>query len=249
MCNMTESSATMSWVTFSISCLPIRTIRSDIRTLIVIHSVQELSESLITREPDLLGDLRTAADRLKSSSSPEVQNEIDTTVDQSVVQWNDSRKSLQNLCERYQNAVKIWSNYRKNSDIVNEWVDNQLNSLSTLSAEEALEQLQVSKWYFLVDTCFVLQNELQVYEEAVNQQSEKLSELRGMVMEIATEVGIDEENLMADEIAVLSRKLEDVKSAINTLQNVTVIEKRKVINNELAETEKTLESIKQVIKS
>lgn len=105
--------------------------------------LQELSESLSTREPDLLEELRSAADNLKSCSSPEVQNEIETTVEESVVQWNDSRKSLRNLCERYQNAIKIWAVYRKNSDIVNEWVDNQLSSLSSLPAEQAAQQLQV----------------------------------------------------------------------------------------------------------
>lgn len=67
-----------------------------------------------------------------------------------------------------------------------------------------------------------------------------------MVMEIATEVGVKEDNLLADEIALLSRKLEDVRSAISTLNNVTIFDKRKVVNGELAETQKTLESMKQV---
>lgn len=104
---------------------------------------QDLSETIISREPDILSELQTTADSLKSSSSPEIQNEIDIIVDESVVQWNDSRKSLRKLCERYQNAINIWSVYRKNSDIVNEWVDNQLNSLTNLPKEEALQQLQV----------------------------------------------------------------------------------------------------------
>lgn len=106
--------------------------------------LQELSESLQVREPDLLGELHEAADQLKSLSSEEIRNEINRAVEDTVVSWNDSRKSLRGLCERYQNAVSIWSTYRKNSDIVNEWVDNQLNSLSNLPAEETLHQLQVN---------------------------------------------------------------------------------------------------------
>lgn len=72
-----------------------------------------------------------------------MQNEIDYQVDESVQAFNDSRKSLSTLCERYENAVKIWANYRRNSDIVNEWVDDQLHSLSNLPPEEALNQVQV----------------------------------------------------------------------------------------------------------
>lgn len=86
-----------------------------------------------------------------------------------------------------------------------------------------------------------------MYQEAVNEQSEKLGELRGMVMEIATEVGVNEDNLLADEIVLLSRKLEDVKSAINTLHNVPVLDKRNKVISELEETEKTLDSMKKVI--
>lgn len=102
-----------------------------------------MSESLEHREPVLLDELQCAADRLKLVSPDDIRNEIDATVDETVVLWNDSRKSLRGLCERYEHAVKIWATYRKNSDIVNEWVDNQLNSLANLPTEEALNQLHV----------------------------------------------------------------------------------------------------------
>lgn len=68
-----------------------------------------------------------------------------------------------------------------------------------------------------------------------------------MVMEIAGEVGVNEESLLADEIVLLSRKLEDVKCAITTLNNVTANEKRKVFIGELEETEKRILSMKKVI--
>lgn len=101
----------------------------------------------------MINELKNAADRLKFVSREEIQDEIDASVDESVVLWNDTRKSLRSLCERYENAVKIWAVYRKNSDIVNEWVDNQLNSLSYLSTEDLLNQLHVSYCiYFFIFT-------------------------------------------------------------------------------------------------
>lgn len=102
-----------------------------------------MSESFDSRETDLLGELKSSAECLKLVCNEEIQNEIDYQVDESVVAWNDSRKSLTTLCERYENAVKIWANYRRNSDIVNEWVDDQLHSLNNLAPEEALNQVQV----------------------------------------------------------------------------------------------------------
>lgn len=104
---------------------------------------QDLSESLDSRESDLLGELKTSAQNLKLVCNEEVQNEIDYQVDESVQAFNDSRKSLSSLCARYENAVKIWANYRRNSDIVSEWVDDQLHSLSNLPPEEAINQIQV----------------------------------------------------------------------------------------------------------
>lgn len=85
-----------------------------------------------------------------------------------------------------------------------------------------------------------------MYNNAITEQSEKLEELRGMVMEIATEVGVTEDNLLTDEIIVLSKKLEDIKSAITTLNKVNGDKKCEVFNETLQETEKCISSIKEV---
>lgn len=104
---------------------------------------QDLSVSITAKEPDLLEELHSASEQLSAVCNPEIQNEINALVTESVTCWNKSNNSLKKLCERYQNAVQVWSNYRKNSDVVNEWVDNQLNSLHNLPPEELVKQLQV----------------------------------------------------------------------------------------------------------
>ena len=95
------------------------------------------------REPDLLHGLSNAADRVKAVCSPDVSDEVDRTVSESLESWNKSQKSLRDLCERYTHALNLWTVYRKNSDVVNEWVDVQLHSLSNLPAEEVRHQVEV----------------------------------------------------------------------------------------------------------
>lgn len=67
-----------------------------------------------------------------------------------------------------------------------------------------------------------------------------------MVMEIANEVGIKEDNLFTDEIMLLSKKLEDVKSAITTINSTNEDQKCADFMGAIEETEKCISSIKKV---
>jgi len=67
-----------------------------------------------------------------------------------------------------------------------------------------------------------------------------------MVMEIASEVGVNENSLLADEIGLLSKKLEDVKSALTMLDDATTVEKRRVFIDRLNQTENYISSVKEV---
>lgn len=68
-----------------------------------------------------------------------------------------------------------------------------------------------------------------------------------MVMEIASEVGVNENTLLADEIVLLSKKLEDVKSALTMLNEVSTKDcKREVFIAELNQTENYISSVKEV---
>lgn len=100
--------------------------------------------------------------------------------------------------------------------------------------------MQISKFIFVTLS-------RQIYDQAINEQCEKLIQLRGMVMEITSELGINEDNLLAEEILLLSQKLEDVRSALTSLNDITNDEKNEVLIQELTETKTCISSAKKVI--
>lgn len=114
--------------------------------LIVLNCVllfQGLYGSLDQRE-DLLDELRAAAEPLTSSCDPEVSQKIEAAVQEAVTAWNGTCQSLLDLCNRYQDAVRLWKQYREASDAVKAWVDQQLDSVAQFKPEEALRQVKVS---------------------------------------------------------------------------------------------------------
>ena len=80
---------------------------------------------------------------MKAVCSPGVNDEIDSSVSRSIELWNRAHKSLRDLCDRYTRALTVWAEYREISDLVNEWADDRLHTLSTLPVEEARSQVQV----------------------------------------------------------------------------------------------------------
>jgi nesprin-1 len=110
-------------------------------------SLQGLYGSLDQRE-DLLDELRAAAEPLTSSCDAEVSQKIEAAVQEAVTAWNGTCQSLLELCNRYQDAVRLWKQYRDATDAVNAWVDQQLDSVAQFNPEEALRQVKVS-------SCFV----------------------------------------------------------------------------------------------
>ena len=67
-----------------------------------------------------------------------------------------------------------------------------------------------------------------------------------MVMEIASEVGVNENSLLADEIELLSKKLESVRLALTRLDDVTSTEKRHMFIDRINQTEHFISSVKEV---
>lgn len=45
---------------------------------------------------------------------------------------------------RYQDAVRLWRQYREACEAVREWADQQLGSVADLPPEEAVQQVKVS---------------------------------------------------------------------------------------------------------
>ena len=104
--------------------------------------LQGLYGSLDQRE-DLLDELRAAAEPLASSCDPEVSQKIEAAVAEAVTAWNDTCHSLLELCNRYQDAVRLWKQYREASEAVKAWADQQLDTVAQFKPEEALRQVKV----------------------------------------------------------------------------------------------------------
>nr|CAD7603358.1 unnamed protein product [Timema genevievae] len=98
--------------------------------------------SLGEQEQDLLDELRAAAEPLVQSCTPEVGAGIEAAVQEAVTAWTETCQSLLDLCNRYQDAVRLWQQYRDASDAVKTWTEQQLDSVACLSPEDALNQVK-----------------------------------------------------------------------------------------------------------
>jgi hypothetical protein len=109
-------------------------------------TLQGLYGSLDQRE-DLLDELRAAAEPLASSCDPEVSQKIEAAVEEALTAWNDTCQSLLDLCNRYQDAVRLWKQYREASEAVKAWADQQLESVAQFKPDEALRQVKVNSLF------------------------------------------------------------------------------------------------------
>jgi prophage DNA circulation protein len=103
--------------------------------------LQGVHGSLDQRED--LDELRAAAEPLASSSDPEVSQKIEAAVAEAVTAWNDIRHSLLELCNQYQEAVRLWKQYQEASEAIKAWADQQLDTVAQFKPEEALRQVKV----------------------------------------------------------------------------------------------------------
>ncbi|XP_067009872.2 muscle-specific protein 300 kDa isoform X2 [Anabrus simplex] len=193
------------------------------RLLKATERLEGLYGSLDQRE-ELLDDLRSAAEPLAASCDPEVSAKIEEVVEQAVTSWNDTCQSLRELCDRYQDAARLWRQYREASDCVKTWADQLLDSTAQLTPDEAL-------------------NHVKVCEETLSAHQARLSELRGLVAQIAADVGLDCTGPLGDEVAALGRRLEDVRESLAALAEVA--EARAAGQDELISTKAFLSTVQQ----
>lgn len=87
--------------------------------------------------------MRAAAEPLQASCSAEVAAEIEAAVSEAVSAWEDTVASLQGLCDRYQNAVQLWQQYREASDALSAWADGAADAADSMAPQQALAQVKV----------------------------------------------------------------------------------------------------------
>uniref|UniRef100_A0A1B6E5A8 KASH domain-containing protein n=2 Tax=Clastoptera arizonana TaxID=38151 RepID=A0A1B6E5A8_9HEMI len=193
--------------------------------------LEGLSESLDERE-EQVDSLRAAAEPLQASCTAEVAAEIESAVTEAVTSWQETVTSLQGLCSRYQNAVKLWKQYRDASETLNSWADQAAGAVDKLSPEEAVKHVKVC-------------------EENLIAHKARLSELKNLVAKIAEDVGLDSEVLLQGEVDALGKKLEDVRESLTTLVNAA--EKKLAVQEECTEdlhsTKAFLTSVQQSLQT
>ncbi|KAG5317017.1 SYNE1 protein, partial [Acromyrmex heyeri] len=197
------------------------------RLLKATERLEGLNGDLGAREV-LIGELRAAAEPLRESCAAEVRERVDAAVNEAVQAWDDTRAELDALCTRYQHACRLWQQYRDSSAAVKAWVDTQMNSVVNLPPEEAVKQVKVC-------------------EETLAEHKERLAELRGLVAQIASDVGLDAGGPLHCEVEALGQRLEDVRETLSTLADTV---DARVLNQELArgdlcQTKNFLDSVQQ----
>lgn len=108
---------------------------------------QGLNNNFTSRE-QLITELHSVAEPLRADCAPEVGARVEAAVQEAVTAWQDTCSNLRDLCTRYQDAVKLWKQYREASEVVRSWADQQMGSVGCLKPEEAIEEVKVSVLYF-----------------------------------------------------------------------------------------------------
>ncbi|KAF5292002.1 hypothetical protein FQA39_LY14119 [Lamprigera yunnana] len=201
------------------------------RLLKATERLEGLSGDFVNRET-LLKELRSCAEPLASSCTPEVSAHVEAAVTEAVAAWEDTCTNLRELCTRYHNAADLWKQYRDASEATREWCDTQMESVNGLPPEEAIKTVKVC-------------------EEALTAHTSRLAELRNLVSGIATAVGLDENALLGGEVEALGRRLQDVRESLTVLADVADAQaKSKIyVQEEFAKAKTYLASVQQNISS
>ncbi|XP_076549070.1 muscle-specific protein 300 kDa-like isoform X2 [Osmia lignaria lignaria] len=197
------------------------------RLLKATERLEGLSGDLGAREV-LIGELREAAEPLREGCAAEVREKVEAAVNEAVQAWEDTRAELDARCTKYQHACRLWEQYKDSSAAVKAWVDTQMDTVANLPPEEAVKQIKIC-------------------EETMAEHKERLAELRGLVAQIASDVGLDASGPLHCEVEALGQRLEDIRETLSSLADAA---DARALNQELArgdlcQTKNFLDSIQQ----
>lgn len=102
-----------------------------------------MSGDLVSRET-LLTELKQAAKPLADSCTPEISQKVEAAVEEAITAWEETCTNLRDLCTKYHHAADLWKQYKDASDLVREWVDEQMESVGNLEGEDAIKAVSVS---------------------------------------------------------------------------------------------------------
>lgn len=91
----------------------------------------------------LINELKSAAKPLADSCTPEVSERVEAAVEEAVTAWEETCTNLRELCTKYQHAADLWKQYRDTSDVLREWVDEQMENVGELEPDDAVKAVKV----------------------------------------------------------------------------------------------------------
>lgn len=145
-----------------------------------------------------LGSLKAAATPLVELCSRDVADQIESQVQRTIREWNETATNLTKLCDKYQRAVRLWNNYKTASEALSECIEEQIINLDTMDPNETLKYIED-------------------YTRNVPMYKKKLDEIQQMVDGIAAEIELDSTNLLTMEVDVMTKKLDHIQLAITKL--------------------------------
>ncbi|XP_023315049.1 nesprin-1-like [Trichogramma pretiosum] len=206
------------------------------RLLKATERLENLNCSFLTRE-QLINELKAAAEPLRASCSDQVGQRVDAVVNETVQSWEETKHELGDLCDRYQRAVRLWERYRDASAAINDWVDEQMSGAdgvaaanSKLPPEQAIQQVKLC-------------------EDTLAEHKERLVELRGLVAQIASDVGLDASDQLQTDVEALGRRLDDVKDSLSSIADTADSRafKQEMTRNDLYQTKSFLDSVHESV--
>lgn len=101
----------------------------------------------------MLDELKAAAKPLQESCTSEISAKVEAAVTEAVTAWTDTCTNLRELCDKYHRAANLWKKYREASDLVKEWLDNEVEISQNMEPEEALKSVKVKLILFFPSFC------------------------------------------------------------------------------------------------
>ncbi|XP_025834539.1 nesprin-1-like [Agrilus planipennis] len=97
--------------------------------------------------------------------------------------------------------------------------------------------------------CSCTQDEIKVREETLASHLERLSELRGLVSEIASAVGLDAQALLGGEVEALGQCLQDVRQSLTSLAEIAEknVTSKNTTDGQLRQTKDYLDSVQSYV--
>lgn len=79
-----------------------------------------------------LKELHGSAKILIETSSPDVVQKINESVQIAENEWKNTNDNIRNLRDKYERALDLWQKYRNSSDAIKNWAADRLGTINVL---------------------------------------------------------------------------------------------------------------------